>query len=384
MQDTPEFAQMQTFLFPFLASLLFIAMHIVIYFLLVRRISSRRALCRIYSIILWVNMCFCVVYMFMRSYIVAPKWLFMIVSVSVGVAFSFLIAALIAALIGICLWFFKKKHLQPRIKRYILFLCFIYTAYAIYHGLEDPKVERLAIELPKLSKPLKVIQLSDIHIGGLIDDERVAKIVFLVNQENPDIIAITGDLVDTKLQNALSSLHILQGLRATYGTYYVLGNHEYIHDVDDILKAIQKTGIKVLINESITLPNLINIAGSADLMGSRVKFLEPDFEATFSKIDSSLPTLFLTHQPKVIEIIDPKLLQKADFLLTGHTHSGQIFPFSLAVLFQQPYLKGLHRISSGAYIYVSEGAGFWGPPMRAFSDSTITLFDFLPQHTKPN
>ena len=173
-------------------------------------------------------------------------------------------------------------------------------------------------------------------------------------------------------------------MRATYGTYYVLGNHEYIHDVDDILKAIQKTGIKVLINESITLPNLINIAGSADLMGSRVKFLEPDFEATFSKIDSSLPTLFLTHQPKVIEIIDPKLLQKADFLLTGHTHGGQIFPFSLAVLFQQPYLKGLHRISSGAYIYVSEGAGFWGPPMRAFSDSTITLFDFLPQHTKPN
>ena len=379
MEDTPEFAQMNGFLFPFIGSLLFVAIHIVIYFLLVRHISTRRYLCRFYSAILWINLGWSVAYMFMR-YTTAPKWLFMLASISVGVAFSFLIAALVAGAVNGFLILFRHHHLAPRVKRYILALCCVYSLYAVYHGLADPKVEKLSMELEKLSAPLKIVQLSDVHIGGLMDEERVAKIVFLVNQTQPDIIAITGDLVDTSLANAESSLALLKALRAKYGVYYVLGNHEYIHDVQDMLEYLPSLGIQVLLNENLPIgtPPLINLAGSADLMGDRLGFLRPDFEKTLANLNPNLPTILLTHQPKVINILPESLLAKADLLLTGHTHGGQIFPISLAVLLQQPYLKGLHQTKTGGYIYVSEGTGFWGPPMRALSDSEITLFELLP------
>ena len=379
MEDTPEFAQMNGLLFPFLGSLLFVAIHIIIYFLLVRHISSRAYVRRLYSAILWINLGWSVAYMFMR-YTATPKWLFMLASISVGVAFSFLIAALIAGAINAALMLARRRHLAPRVKRYILALCCVYSLYAVYHGLADPKVEKLSMELDKLAAPLTIVQLSDVHIGGLMDEERVAKIVFLVNQTKPDIIAITGDLVDTSLANAKSTLALLKALRAKYGVYYVLGNHEYIHDVQDMLEYLPSLGIQVLLNENLTIgtPPLINLAGSADLMGDRLGFLRPDFEKTFANLNPSLPTILLTHQPKVINILPESLLARADLLLTGHTHGGQIFPISLAVLLQQPYLKGLHQTKTGGYIYVSEGAGFWGPPMRALSDSEITLFELLP------
>lgn len=386
MEDTPEFAQMNGFLFPFIGSLLFVAIHIMIYFLLVRHISTRHYLCRFYSAILWINLGWSVAYMFMR-YTATPKWLFMLASVSVGVAFSFLIAALVAGAVNGFLILFRHHHLAPRIKRYILALSCLYTIYAVYHGLADPKIEKLSMELEKLTAPLSIVQLSDVHIGGLMDEERVAKIIFLVNQTNPDIIAITGDLVDTSLANAESSLELLKALRAKYGVYYVLGNHEYIHDVFDMLDRLKNLGIKVLINEQITISDstasntttpLINLAGSADLMGNRLGFLKPDFEKTLENLNPALPTILLTHQPKVIDILPESLLSRVDLMLTGHTHGGQIFPISLAVLLQQPYLKGLHRTKTGGYVYVSEGTGFWGPPMRALSDSEITLFELLP------
>lgn len=384
MEDTPEFAQMNGFLFPFLGSLLFVAIHIVIYFLLVRHISSRQYVRRLYSAILWINLGWSVAYMFMR-YTDTPKWLFMLASISVGVAFSFLIAALIAGAINGALILIRHHHLAPRVKRYILALCCVYSLYAVYHGLEDPKVEKFSMELDKLSAPLKIVQLSDVHIGGLMDEERVAKSVFLVNQTQPDIIAITGDLVDTSLANAQSALALLSALRAKYGVYYVLGNHEYIHDVQDMLEYLPSLGIRVLLNENLTIgtPPLINLAGSADLMGDRLGFLRPDFEKTLANLNPNLPTILLTHQPKVINILPESLLAKADLLLTGHTHGGQIFPISLAVLLQQPYLKGLHKTKTDGYIYVSEGTGFWGPPMRALSDAEITLFELLPPRAKP-
>ncbi len=385
MEDTPQFAQMNNLLFPFLGSLLFIVLHIIIYFLLVRNISTRRSLCRIYSIILWVNMAWTILYMFMRAFVVAPKWIFMLVSISVGVAFSFFIAALVAGIFNAIFILLKRHHLSPRIKRYILALCCLYSIYAIYHGLEDPKIQRLTMEIPKLQAPLKVIQLSDVHIGGLIDEEYVAKLVFLINQEEPDFIAITGDLVDTNLANAANSIELLSALRSKFGSYYVLGNHEYIHNVYDILEHIRAAGIKILQNQNLTIgdPPLVNLAGSNDLMGNRMGFLQPDFEATLQHLNPNLPTILLAHQPKVINILEERLLAKADVILTGHTHGGQIFPISLAVLLQQPYLKGLHKTKTGGYIYISEGAGFWGPPMRAFSDSEITLFEFLPKQQTP-
>ncbi len=380
MDDTPQFAQMQSFLFPFLASLFFIALHLIIYALLMRKTSSSKILVRSLNALLFINMIFSVLYMFMRSYEFAPKWAFMIASICVGLMFVFLVGAIIASCVSLALWILQKQHLKPKFKRYILAFCFIFSFYALYNGLSEPKIRHINFELTKLSKPLKVLQLSDLHIGGLMDEARVEKIISLSNAQNPDIIAITGDLIDSNLENAKESLQILGNLRAKYGVYYVLGNHEYIHDVYEILESIKSLGFKVLINENHEIKDIINIAGSADLMGNRLGFLKPDFEKSLKNINQNLPVIFLTHQPKVINILDSALLQKVDFWLTGHTHGGQIFPISLAVLLQQPYLKGLHKIKDlNSYIYVNEGAGFWGPPMRSFSTSEIVVFNFLPK-----
>ena len=121
MQDTPEFAQMQTLLFPLLACGVFVLIHILIYFLLVRSISHRLWLSRVYACVLWGNMLLCIGYMCMRSFAIAPKWLFFAMSISVGVAFSFLIAAFIAMFINIMLFIFRKpQHLTTKVKRAIL------------------------------------------------------------------------------------------------------------------------------------------------------------------------------------------------------------------------------------------------------------------------
>lgn len=390
MQDTPEFAQMQTLLFPLLACGVFILIHIVIYFLLVRSISHRQWLSRAYACILWGNMLLCIGYMWMRSFVIAPQWLFFAMSISIGVAFSFLIAAFIAAFINITLFVFRKpQHLTTKVKRTIVALCFVYSGYALYHGLEQPLIKRASLELEGLEKPLRVAQISDVHIGGLVDSTRTAQIVHLLNGENPDIIVITGDFIDTKLENALESLDIFKALRAKYGVYYVLGNHEYLYDIDSIITTLKSLNITPLLNETMIIwrkvesskkekKPFINLSGITDLMGNRMGIYRPDFAAALAHREIDIPTIFLTHQPKAIEYLNKHQLESIDFIFSGHTHGGQIFPFSLAVLLQQPFLKGLHKIDGGGYIYVSQGAGFWGPPMRAFSDSEIAVFDFIP------
>lgn len=378
MQDTPEFAQMQSVLFPFLASALFIIIHIIIYYALIRKISTKRRVTGIYAAILWTNMTLSIIYMFAKSYFLMPFWAFLIASISVGVAFSFFMAALVSLILEFALWIYQKRRIPTRFKRIILALCFIYSGYAIYHGLETPELKRLSIEMPNLKKELKIVQLSDVHIGGLIDEERIAQMVYLINQENPDLITITGDLVDTKMENGLKALSVLSGLRSKYGTFYVLGNHEYIHDVYEILDSIRNTNIRVLMNENLDFDDF-NLIGVADLMGNRVGFLKPDFDKAYENLKANKANILLAHQPKVIEVMPKELLEKTNLILSGHTHGGQIFPFSLFVLLQQPFLNGLHKLEHNGFIYVSEGSGFWGPPMRAFSDAEITIFTILPK-----
>ena len=127
------------------------------------------------------------------------------------------------------------------------------------------------------------------------------------------------------------------------------------------------------------LDNTINIAGIADFMGWRVGKLEPNIKQTFADVDSALPTILLSHQPKVIDYLTPPY-DKVSLVVSGHTHGGQIFPFSLAMLLQQPYISGLHTLDnlSKTQVYVTQGAGFWGPPMRIGSEREITLFELLP------
>jgi hypothetical protein len=152
------------------------------------------------------------------------------------------------------------------------------------------------------------------------------------------------------------------------GVYYVPGNHEYFYGVHKIMEYVRTLGVHVLSNRSIVINHTINLAGVMDMSGKRFDFEPPDLKRALLHVKPELPTILLSHQPKIVkEMTDEKI----DLILSGHTHGGQIFPFGLLVLLDQPYLSGLYQHSKHTQVFVSNGAGFWGPAVRIMAPSEI-------------
>lgn len=286
---------------------------------------------------------------------------------------------IIYQILAILLRLFGGSNYRMHLQKIVVAISIFYIVYGIYNGMASPILQRVSVPIVRLDSALKVIQLSDIHIGELVGASRAKEIVQLVNKENPDIIVLTGDIVDTQSKNVKDVIFELRNFKATYGTYYILGNHEYMHDIDNIIEKLKDLGFKVLINQNTLILKddtpLINIAGVADFMGERVGYLQPDIAKTLEGIDSNVPTILLSHQPKIIERIGDNLVE---LVLAGHTHGGQIFPFNFAVLLQQPYVKGLHEIQKNRFLYINQGTGLWGPPMRVGTHSEITVVELIP------
>ena len=230
------------------------------------------------------------------------------------------------------------------------------------------ELEEIHIKIKKLKKMYTIVQLSDLHISPLIDKSYISNVVKIVNSINADIIVITGDLIDTA--DAENTLHELTNLKSKYGTYFIIGNHEYFHNIEKSIDLVKSLGIKVLENESVYIGednNGFNLAGVYDLFGYRVKTHMPNLNKALLNTKDS-PTILLAHQPKFIS----EVTDGVDLMLSGHTHGGQIYPFKFLVKLQQPYVSGLHQHNKNLQIYVNRGTGFWGPPMRLGVSSEIT------------
>ncbi|MDA7848161.1 metallophosphoesterase, partial [Sulfurospirillum sp.] len=167
----------------------------------------------------------------------------------------------------------------------------------------------------------------------------------------------------------------LKDIKSKYGVYFVSGNHEYFHGVEAICEHLKSLHVMVLENENVVIKNTINLAGITDLMGRRMKLLEPDLHKALLHVKPELPTVLLAHQPKITKELKN---EKIDLILSGHTHAGQIFPFGLLVLLDQPYLSGLYQHSKNTQIFVSSGAGYWGPPIRVMAPSEIVKIRLHP------
>jgi predicted MPP superfamily phosphohydrolase len=258
-----------------------------------------------------------------------------------------------------------------------LSLAFGLSIRAVYEA-KHIVLEDVTIKIDNLARSYSIVQISDVHIGGLIDQKFIKDIVNKINNLNPDIVVITGDLVDVSLKFAKPTLNELKGLKSTFGTYFVVGNHEYFHGVEDVIKEVNSIGIKTLENESIYIGNQgsgFNLIGVYDIMGHRVNHHEPDLNMATKNIENNSPNILLAHQPRFLNEIDET--HNIDLILCGHTHGGQIYPFKVLVKFVQPYLAGLYRHSDKTQIYVSRGTGFWGPPMRLGSSSEITNINLI-------
>lgn len=226
--------------------------------------------------------------------------------------------------------------------------------------------------LPRKYDGLRIVHLTDLHIGPLLTGHWLAAIVKRVNALKPDLVAITGDLVDGSVDQLKREIAVLTELRSTYGTFFCTGNHEYYSGAPQWCTTLANMGIRVLRNERVPIGDgdtvAFDLAGIDDYNAHNMAPGHgPDLQRALENRDTGRAVILLAHQPRAIF---GAAASDVDLQLSGHTHGGQIWPMHAAVRLQQPYLSGLIQHET-TKLYISEGTGFWGPPMRIGTTAEI-------------
>jgi predicted MPP superfamily phosphohydrolase len=246
-------------------------------------------------------------------------------------------------------------------------------AVALRRALARVEVKEVDVRLPRLAAAhdgTTIVQLTDLHVGPTIGRAFIEDIVRRTNELRPDVVAITGDLVDGSVESLRHAVEPLRDLRARCGVYFVTGNHEYFSGAGPWIAELGRLGIRVLRNERVSVGGAggFDVAGIDDHSAGRLGGAPSDLGRALEGRDPSRAVVLLAHQPRAI--FEAARLG-VDLQLSGHTHGGQIWPFTYLVKLQQPYVAGLHR-HGDTQIYVSPGTGYWGPPMRLGTRAEIT------------
>lgn len=223
----------------------------------------------------------------------------------------------------------------------------------------------------------RIVQLSDVHIGPTVSRGFVARMVAQANAQDPDLVVITGDLVDGRVEELAEAAAPLAGLRARHGVYFVTGNHEYYSGVEGWMAHLPTLGIRVLRNERVHITREghgFDLVGVDDLFGSMAPGHGIDLEAALRGRDPAVPAILLAHQPTVVR---QAAAMGIALQLSGHTHGGQIFPFNFLVSLVQPWMHGLHRVGD-TWLYVHRGTGYWGPPIRVGAPGEVARIELTP------
>ena len=237
----------------------------------------------------------------------------------------------------------------------------------------------IKVPLRRLSPSMsgfRIAQLTDLHIGPTLGKGWLRDVVNHTNAANPDMIVITGDLVDGSVEALREETAPLADLKAKHGVFFVTGNHEYYSGADEWIAELTRLGIRVLRNEHVAIggEDGFDLAGVDDWNSKRFgNGHGPDLERALAGRDASRELVLLAHQPKQIHEAAAK---GVGLQISGHTHGGQIFPWGLFVRLDQPFVSGLDRLED-TMIYVSRGTGFWGPPMRVGAPSEISLLELV-------
>ena len=241
--------------------------------------------------------------------------------------------------------------------------------------LRGPVLDRVEIRLARWPHQLdgfRIVQISDLHIGPILDRRFAAAVVERCNALCPDVVAITGDLVDGDVGVIGEEVAPFAHLHAAHGVYFVTGNHDYYSGADAWAARVEQLGIRVLRNERVTVGRdgaTFDLAGVEDHHAHMVSSTHrEDLPAALEERDASRPLILLAHDPLTFRTA---ARHGVDLQLSGHTHGGQIWPFNYLVRLSTPYVVGHHR-QADAQLYVSRGTGFWGPAMRLFAPGEIT------------
>jgi predicted MPP superfamily phosphohydrolase len=245
-------------------------------------------------------------------------------------------------------------------------------------AMRVPRVRRVDVAVAGLGPGLdgvRVALLTDTHYGPIDRARWSARVVEVVNSLDPDIVCHTGDIADGGVEQRLAQSAPLGDVRARLARTYVTGNHEYFGEADGWLDRMRDLGWEALHNRHIVVERdgaRLVVAGVDDhtAAGSGRPGHRADHAAALAGADPGLPVLLLAHQPKQV---GAAVAHGVDLQLSGHTHGGQIWPFHLLVRLDQPVVRGLRRYGARTQLYTSSGTGFWGPPLRIFAPSEITL-----------
>lgn len=306
----------------------------------------------------------------------------------------FLFASALAAidLTRLCVWLYLRRTASemPQVLgagltcEIALLFCFAATIYSFFEA-RNIATEHLSVKsskLPASAGRIRVVQISDVHLGLLVGEERLKRILRQVKEARPDILVSTGDLVDGRLnQEEKIDSHghlavMMAEIKPPLGMFAVIGNHEVYVGLRQALEFTSKAGFRVLRNETEQIGQHLSVTGADDPAVTGMNAMEsysPEIQL-LKNADSSRFKLLLKHRPVVAKSGDGFF----DLQLSGHSHQGQLFPFTLLVFLKYHLTGGTVKTGAGSLFHVSRGSGTWGPPLRFLAPPEVTIIDIVP------
>lgn len=307
---------------------------------------------------------------------------------AIGVMSCLMVSLLLVDLLYLFLRFLVPVRVHPIMSLTLLGVGMLGAAASVGTGMryagqtEVAPVEVYIKGLPASFDGFKIAQITDVHVGPHLRKEFVQQLVDQITPQEPDLIVLTGDLADGKASALAQSLEPLGTLQAPFGKLYVTGNHEYYWNAREWIDALEKLGFQTLMNDNVVLDRsggLLLIGGVPDLTALRIPVTpSPDPFAAAQGGTALATKILLSHQPKLVDTAE-----KAGFQLqiSGHTHAGQYFPFTWIIKLFEPYTHGVYNVGE-LQLFVSKGAGFWGPPLRSGGSGEIALITLRSHQAK--
>ena len=269
---------------------------------------------------------------------------------------------------------FYGKSFSVKRRKAVFVLLFVTAFHTIASGwflAQNIKIRNVEIYSPKIAEYTRVVQISDIHFSRVTDERFAEKIVPMINSLNPDIVLFTGDYMDKGIANPDKIAEIMNKIEAKLGKYAISGNHEFITGYFDCIEFIEKNGFEFMDGRVTEVGRNIAVGGVMDRSAEKSGVFYHEDEKVLKQFKKENFNIYLKHRPE----LEDGDTAHFDLMLSGHTHGGQIFPFTILVKVFSMYLAGLYELGDGAKLYVSRGTGSWGPPVRFGAAPEITLIE---------